>query len=402
LNTKLYFLYKFVQHLVPVYPVYLLLFEAKGLSVQQISLLLAIWSVPIVLLEVPTGVLADIWNRRNMLVIGSLCKTAAYLLWFFSEGFFLFAAGFILWGICESFVSGSEEALLYDSLKLEGEEGTFDRIYGKGNYYERIAVALSCLSGGFLAMGLGMKLVLAVSVFFMAVSTLIVLRFHEVNFYAGKSRRKYIEPLRQGITTLKDAIKLCTGNKLLFTVIAMFVTVIGVAGILDEYDSLIADRFGLNLGLVGIWTSVRYLLEAFGNRIAYRIKHKLVRFGIKDSFYGIGLVCIIAGVLLGLSGWFGSIALMPLYGLFYLLMSVAYVMQENYVQQKIEEQGRSTVHSVISLVHNLYAIGFFGLFSFILAGISILDVLVIAAGYITALCLLISLLYHRIKTRAAA
>jgi len=47
MSVNIYFIYKFIQHLVPVYPVYLLLFEAKGLSVQQISLLLAIWSLPL-------------------------------------------------------------------------------------------------------------------------------------------------------------------------------------------------------------------------------------------------------------------------------------------------------------------------------------------------------------------
>lgn len=56
MNIRIFYFYKLIQNLVPIYPVYLLLFESKGLSVSQISLLLAIWSAPVVLLEMPSGV----------------------------------------------------------------------------------------------------------------------------------------------------------------------------------------------------------------------------------------------------------------------------------------------------------------------------------------------------------
>lgn len=391
MKIKTYLLYKFIQHLVPVYPVYLLLFEAKGLSVQQISMLFVIWSVPSVFLEVPTGVWADNWSRKNLLVIGSLCNTLAYTLWLFSEGFWMFAAGFILWGTAGALTSGSEEALLYDSLKLQGIEDSFDRVYGKGNYYERIAVALSCLSGGFLAMWFGMKLVLAVSVLFMAVCTVIAVSFKEVNYYKDRQT----ENAGGSKDTLSDAIRLCVGNKLLLMVTALAILVIGVAGMLDEYDSLIADRFGLSMGLVGAWMGFRYFLEALGSRLAFRIRHILVRMGVRDGFESIGLVCIAAGILLGLSGWLGNIKLMPLYALFYMLMSSAAILHEDYVQQNIKEQGRSTVHSVISLAESIYSIGFYCLLSLVFSGVSVLDALVLIAVYIVALCIIIGLIYIR-------
>lgn len=103
----------------PIYPVYILMFKANGLSLTQISFLLAIWFLSVVSLEIPTGVLADHWSKKTMLIIGGLYKAIGYISWFFSESFALFALGFILWGISESFCSGSEEALLYDNLKIK-------------------------------------------------------------------------------------------------------------------------------------------------------------------------------------------------------------------------------------------------------------------------------------------
>jgi hypothetical protein len=44
------------------------------------------------------------------------------------------------------------------------------------------------------------------------------------------------------------------------------------------------------------------------------------------------------------------------YFLFYLLLSAASVIQENRIQLSIEEQGRATVQSLISLATNLHAL----------------------------------------------
>ncbi len=70
MNTKKYILRQLFKDLMPIYPLYLLYFENKGMSVQQISALLAIWSVSVVLLEVPSGVMADRLSRRRLIIMG--------------------------------------------------------------------------------------------------------------------------------------------------------------------------------------------------------------------------------------------------------------------------------------------------------------------------------------------
>lgn len=394
MNFKLYYAYKLFKDTIPIYPVYLLLFESKGLSLTQISFLLAIWSLPLVLLEVPTGVLADHWNRRNMIIIGGLFKAACYILWFLSEGFVLFALGFVFWGINESFCSGSEEALLYDNLKSNNQDEDFDKVYGKGIFYSSIGVALSCLAGGFLSLLITFKGVLLLSVFFTLVSILLALKFREVNYFRMKNddtpEGEYSKPLE----TLIDATFLCVRNKQLLTVILMLVLVIGTSGILDEYDQIIAKSYGLNLGFVGVWISMRYILEALGARYAYLFKSTLSRVGINNAFFTVFFICMSAGTLLVLFVMADSVVLIPLYGFFYMLMSSAGVLQEEYVQQKIEEQGRSTVHSVISLLHNLYGILFFSLFALTFSKSGIRLGVFAVSIYIIALSVILYLKYR--------
>jgi MFS family permease len=114
------------------YPVYALLFLDYGLTLAQFGILNGIWAATIVLLEVPSGALADTLGRRNLLIVAGICmllEMAVLLVvpigashWLFS----FFVLNRVLSGAAEAAASGADEALVYDSLKaadLEGEWG---------------------------------------------------------------------------------------------------------------------------------------------------------------------------------------------------------------------------------------------------------------------------------------
>ena len=103
-----------------LYPVHTLLFSDTGLSVWQISSLFVIWSVSGLVLEVPSGAWADATSRRRLLVIGPLPTSAAFALWVGSPGYWVFAVGFLLWGLKGALTSGALEALVYDELQRLG------------------------------------------------------------------------------------------------------------------------------------------------------------------------------------------------------------------------------------------------------------------------------------------
>ncbi len=406
MRTRLFYAFHFLRSFVLIYPIYLLLFEAKGLALPQISLLLAVWSAPVVILELPTGILADHWSRKNMLVLGTLIHGACYGLWFFAEGFLLFALGFVLWGIGEAITSGSGEALLYDSLKSKGQEDDFDRVYGRCRYYASLGVGLAMLLGGFMASAFGMRTVLALSVLSLSISAVLASRLPEVNLYKQNSKEDGMAAagaeggaMRKALATLTDAARFLAGKRLLTVVVLLFILVIGTAGMLDEYDQMIVHSFGLSMGLVGVWGFLRCLLEAAGSRAAYRVKALLFRLGVKDPFYAVWLLCVLAGASAALAGWAARAAFAPVYVLFYFLMSIAGVLAEDYLQQRIEEQGRSTVHSIVSLLMNLYGVAFFGLFAFVFAGLPVFDILLYTSVYILGVCLLLAVLYSLLKTR---
>jgi MFS family permease len=401
MNRTLFYSYSFIKGLVPIYPVYLLLFESKGFSLAQISLLLAIWTITPFLVEIPTGILADHWNRKNMLVIGGLLHAGCYVLWYFSEGFWLFALGFVLWGISGAFLSGSTEALLYDNLKKEGREESFDKIYGQAEFYTGISTGISMFLGGFLSQTLGMDSVLILSSLMSLFGTVLASLLPEANLFKENARAAHEKEEIKVMDTLKDGIGFLVGKWEHVILVVIAIAVVGTAEIIDEYDQLIAGSFGLSLTWVGIWGGGRYLLDALGSKLAYRFKGLLEKLGIKHPFSIIWVLSLASVLCLLLSGLWKNLWLMILYGCFYLVMSSCRILQEDYLQKKIDEQGRSTVHSMVSLLLNGYSTAVFGLLA-LAPQLGAFDIILVTALYMLAILFILGIIYSSLRNRGEA
>jgi len=392
MNIKKYYLYRFFNELMPIYPLYLLMFESRDLSVAQISLLLVIWSVPAIILEIPTGVLADRWSRKNLMFLGDVLRAACYLCWIFEDGFIWYAVGFVLWGIGSSFQSGSEEALLFDSLKIQGKEMQFDRILGKGRFLSGLSTITASIFGGFLGMQYGFELPLLLSVLSAIIGAVVALSMKDANLYKECLEKR--EPDKKENTILGAVIFLFK-KKEIFLYTLLFLLVITTAGVLDEYDQLIAKEYGLSISLIGIWTAVRFILISCGGYLAYGIRTRIEKtFHLKDRMFTIALLSIIAAGLLVISGLLRHIGVMVLYGMYYLIMAAGDVLHEDYIQQRIEEEGRSTVHSLISLSQNLYAIFFYGIFGVFVSTSDLFHGLVWTGVYIAFSTIILGTLYQ--------
>ena len=108
------------------YPVLGVLFLDLGLSLEQYATLNVIWAVTILLLEIPSGALADVIGRRWMVILaGALMVVEMSVFAFAPLGDWLFpllVLNRILSGMAEACASGADEALAYDSLPIEGRE----------------------------------------------------------------------------------------------------------------------------------------------------------------------------------------------------------------------------------------------------------------------------------------
>jgi MFS family permease len=116
------------------YPVFTILFLDFGLTISQFAILNAVWAGTIVLMEVPSGALADIWGRRNLLILSSsLMIVELLLLCIVPLGnttllFAIFLINRVLSGTAEAAASGADEAIAFDSLKEAGLASAWSQV----------------------------------------------------------------------------------------------------------------------------------------------------------------------------------------------------------------------------------------------------------------------------------
>ncbi len=128
-------LYGFLKNLRFFEPFIILIFRDNGLTFLQIGLLYSIRDLTNYLTEVPTGFFADSFGRRKSMVLAFAAYIISFFIFFTFSDFYLSAVAMVLFGIGESFRSGTHKALILEYLRLN------DMLDLKVAYYGRTRAA---------------------------------------------------------------------------------------------------------------------------------------------------------------------------------------------------------------------------------------------------------------------
>jgi MFS family permease len=137
--------------------VYTLFLLDKGFSTQQFFLIESGYSLVALLMEVPTGMLSDrrptqnVGGRKWSLVVASLVGLPVVPTIILSNSFWVVLVAMSVGGISSAFVSGTDVAMLYDTLVALGREDEFTRQTGRMQWLASLSMAVSGAAGGFLA-----------------------------------------------------------------------------------------------------------------------------------------------------------------------------------------------------------------------------------------------------------
>jgi MFS family permease len=148
-NIPRLYLIKIAKWFMLYMPVVVLFYESNGLKMKDIMILQAIYSIMIVILEIPSGYMADVWGRKKTILLGAVMGTAGFAIYGVSYGFAGFLVAEIILGVGQSLVSGADSAMLYDSLVERNDQRRYSRYEGRitslGNLAEAAAALLSML-----------------------------------------------------------------------------------------------------------------------------------------------------------------------------------------------------------------------------------------------------------------
>jgi MFS family permease len=148
-NISLYYLTEFFADLIFFMPV-IIAYQQQFLSLTQMGLLASTRYIFVTILELPTGVFADIWGRKTSCAFGACLDAVGLCIY----GLFPSATGIIVATLIrafgESMISGASTALQYDTLKEQGKEESFPKIASRAGMFSQTALIVATFLGGFL------------------------------------------------------------------------------------------------------------------------------------------------------------------------------------------------------------------------------------------------------------
>ena len=150
-NLPKVYLLSSLRWMLLIMPIVVLFYQENGLSMIQIMLLQSIFSVAIILFEIPSGYFSDVIGRKTTLVIGCVLGFLGFCIYSISYNFQGFLAAEIIMGLGSSFISGTDSALIYDSLVEMGEAERYVRFEGKKIAICNFSEGVASIAGGFLA-----------------------------------------------------------------------------------------------------------------------------------------------------------------------------------------------------------------------------------------------------------
>jgi len=120
------------------------------MSLADIMVLQALYGVAVVVLEFPSGYLADRMGRRRALLIGAGLAIVGWLAYARAASFAAVAVAEMLLGAGSAFISGADRALLWASLGDVGRLTEYPRWEGRLRAASQTSEAVTAAAGGWL------------------------------------------------------------------------------------------------------------------------------------------------------------------------------------------------------------------------------------------------------------
>lgn len=298
--------------------------------------------------ELPTGILSDLVGRKMTVVFGQASSILAITCYAIGGSFIMLALGAILEGLAFAFFSGNNSALLYDSLKEEGQEEHYSEYEGKTSSMFQIALGISALIG---SITLGFKSFQVL--FWLSVIPQIVGFILAFQIVEPKKHYKIIDT--NIFSHLGEALKKFKENAKLRTLSIVQILDYGIGQSMHQFS----PAFLATLWPAWAIALARVLSHLFAT-IGYRISGKLIRkfnelkvlmWGNVTSFFVGTTIVAYPTIVTPLIGSMTSI--------FYGTGSVA---QSSLLQKEFSNEQRATMGSLNSLAGSL----FFGMASVML------------------------------------
>lgn len=334
-------------------PLAIIYFQQITKSYTLAMAVFSVASISTILLEVPSGILSDYLGRKKTLLICGVFSLCCLFLWALAGEFqsvLLLFIGAVLWGASDAFLSGTDEALMFETMEELGKKNNFNTFFASACSWNQFGLALSAIVGGCIVYYTTLQTVAWFSIFpaFLGLIS---------TFFLKEPKRTFLQQKMPVFRHLKEALKKIISDKKLF-----FFSTINVVDNAINYpiSRLEGAYFEKLIPLWGI-SFIRFCKQLL-SMISFSLYSKIKKFKglniLLFSFLGdvffrtVGLIInnIIAPIVMSVSNLF--------YG-------SSTTVQVDILQRRFSENQRATMRSILSLAEKVLSSILFLFFGFL-------------------------------------
>ena len=325
-----------------IIPFMMIYFLGLNLSYLQISIILATYSLSMVLFEIPTGSFADGFSRKYSVILGFIIAGLAIIGITLTTNFVLILTTFIIIGFGMTLVSGAEESWVIDNLNYYKREDLHKEFFIKMQSILGFAGIISPLIGSYIVKNFSIKPLWYIWGFGFILGAIILLIISKEKYIPKKTNLKntFKETMKHTKKGFKF-VKTHTQTKLIILA-TIFIAMIGIS---DEYWQPFLIEINMPTYYLGILFSIISLISMiipFSARYLekYNVKHSLIIITILRILITIPVLFLTSGsYLLGASIFIFSNG----------LLSLRFPLIEPLYHSNIPKKIRATITSIKSM-----------------------------------------------------
>jgi MFS family permease len=319
-------------------PILALYYQQTLFSVQNVALIFAVEAVFSAIFEIPTGAIADLFGRKKSMLVSYLIYIIAFIFLWIGGSIIMFIIYAILTALAHALGNGSDTAIMYDTLKLEGKENLYKKISGIYMAIWPFGAAISSVIGGYLA-NISLKTPIFFTIFpFLA--ALIFILFIKEPEYEKKSGATLNGHMLESV---KDVFK----NKQLTLILLGGI----VAWSFGESTHFLSQLFFQFKNIPILWfgyaTAAEFALSSLGFYFAHSISEK---FGNKRT---VVISVILLAILLIVSTFTTGLIMLSLFCVSSFFFGLRSPILGHLWNEECESRKRATMNSINAFVYQL-------------------------------------------------
>lgn len=329
--------------------IFLFLTEVKGIAPAKVMYAESIYSLFLLLLQIPATILIEKIGSRKSLILGTIFATIQIIMMIFINNFIFLVIAYFMSAFGNAIKDVARNTLLYDSTKICNGKNSFANINAKGSSLSYALSATTSIFTGYLFV-INPYIPLILSSFISILAVIIAYRFEEVE--VEKTEKTNIS---ESIQDIKEGFKFTFKSQRLRSLFLFTSIFVGILTMISTYEKSLLTDLGVEAQYFGIIFAVLTLVQCFSVRYQDKIHNKFKNKTLTFISVPILLSFIIIGIItnLNLNFIFTIIIVMFAFFIHHFFRGPYWILEDRYVTNFTNSNIRTKILSTSNLIKNI-------------------------------------------------